>query len=133
MSAQFAAAVASGDPVSLVARCVAGIPALEGANLGILYLSEPAAPALPEPEPESALEPEPVAVEPAPPKLEPLEARPKHRWFRRRERDLPAAEAPEVELPKHVRLLPPSERTDRPSDDVTELFDLPEPEERSRP
>src|SRR4051812_9508353 len=94
---------------------------------------EQAAPALPEPEPEPALEPEPVAAEPAPPKLEPLEARPKHRWFRRRERDLPAAEAPEVELPKHVRLLPPSERTDRPSDDVTELFDLPEPEERSRP
>ncbi len=45
MSAQFAAAVATGDPVSLVARCVAGIPALDGANLGILYLSEPAAPA----------------------------------------------------------------------------------------
>ena len=94
---------------------------------------EEAAPALPEPEPEPALEPEPVAAEPAPPKLEPLEARPKHRWFRRRERDVPQAEAPEVELPKHVRLLPPSERTDRPSDDVTELFDLPEPEERSRP
>ncbi len=48
MSAQFAAAVATGDPLSLVARCVAGIPALNGANLGILYLSEPAAPALPQ-------------------------------------------------------------------------------------
>ena len=48
MSAQFAAAVATGDPVSLVARCVAGIPALEGANLGILYLSEPAAPVFPQ-------------------------------------------------------------------------------------
>ncbi|MBV8506581.1 MAG: FIST C-terminal domain-containing protein [Alphaproteobacteria bacterium] len=48
MSPQFAAAVATGDPVSLVARCVAGIPALEGANLGILYLSEPAASVFPQ-------------------------------------------------------------------------------------
>jgi small ligand-binding sensory domain FIST len=48
VSAQFAAAVATGDPVSLVARCVAGIPAIKGANLGILYLSEPAAPAFPQ-------------------------------------------------------------------------------------
>src|SRR5207302_1906768 len=48
MSAHFAAAVATGDPVSLVARCVAGIPALKGANLGILYLSEPAASAFPQ-------------------------------------------------------------------------------------
>src|SRR5260370_36678803 len=48
MSTQFAAAVATGDPVSLAARCVAGIPAIEGANLGILYLSEPAAPAFPQ-------------------------------------------------------------------------------------
>jgi small ligand-binding sensory domain FIST len=48
VSAQFAAAVATGDPLSLVARCVAGIPAIKGANLGILYLSEPAAPALPQ-------------------------------------------------------------------------------------
>ena len=48
MSAQFAAAVATGDPLSLVARCVAGIPAIKGANLGILYLSEPAAPAFPQ-------------------------------------------------------------------------------------
>ncbi len=48
MSTQFAAAVAIGDPVSLVARCVAGVPAIKGANLGILYLSEPAAPAFPQ-------------------------------------------------------------------------------------
>jgi small ligand-binding sensory domain FIST len=45
---QFAATVAMGDPVSLVARCVAGIPAVEGANLGILYLTEPAAPVFPQ-------------------------------------------------------------------------------------
>ncbi|HEX4617974.1 MAG TPA: FIST C-terminal domain-containing protein [Stellaceae bacterium] len=48
MSAQFAAALATGDPVSLIARCVAGIPVIKGANLGILYLSEPAAPAFPQ-------------------------------------------------------------------------------------
>jgi small ligand-binding sensory domain FIST len=48
VSPQFAASVATGDPVSLVARCVAGIPAIEEANLGILYLSEPAAPAFPQ-------------------------------------------------------------------------------------
>jgi len=93
---------------------------------------ESAAVPLPEPEPAPEPEPEPVAAEPARPKLEPLEPRPKRGWFRRREREVAAPEAPEVELPKHVRLLPPSERTDRPSDEVTDLFDLPEPEEHSR-
>jgi small ligand-binding sensory domain FIST len=48
VSAQFAATVTTGDPVSLVARCGAGIPAIEGANLGILYLTEPAAPVFPQ-------------------------------------------------------------------------------------
>ena len=102
---------------------------------------EPAAVALPEPEPEPepAPEPEPerepetVAAEHARPKLEPLEPRRKRGWFRRREREVAEAEAPEVELPKHVRLLPPSERTDRSSGEVAELFDLPEPEKRTRP
>jgi hypothetical protein len=32
-----------------------------------------------------------------------------------------------------VRLLPPAERSDRSSAEVAELFDLPEPEEHSRP
>jgi hypothetical protein len=98
---------------------------------------EPTAVALPEsePEPEPEEEPqrEPAASEPAPPKLEPLEPRAKRRWFRRREREVAAAEAPEVELPKHVRLLPPSERTDHPTDEIAEVFDVPEPEERTRP
>ena len=93
---------------------------------------ESAAVPLPEPEPAPEPEPEPVAAEPARPKLEPLEPRPKRGWFRRREREVAAPEAPEVELPKHVRLLPPSERTDRPSNEVAELFDLPEPEKHSR-
>jgi len=90
--------------------------------------TEPAAPAPPEPEPE-----EPDTAEDALPTLEPLEPRRKRGWFRRRERDVAEPETPEVELPKHVRLLPPAERTDRPPNEVAELFDLPEPEERSRP
>jgi len=90
--------------------------------------TEPPAPAPPEPEPE-----EPDTAEDALPTLEPLEPRRKRGWFRRRERDVAEPETPEVELPKHVRLLPPAERTDRPPNEVAELFDLPEPEERSRP
>jgi hypothetical protein len=90
---------------------------------------EPSAEAPPEPEPEA----EPDTAEDTRPKLEPLEPRRKRGWFRRREREVPAPEAPEIELPKHVRLLPPSERSDRSSAEVAELFDLPEPEEHSRP
>jgi hypothetical protein len=78
--------------------------------------------------PRSEPEPEPVAAELARPKLEPLEPAPKRRWFRRREREPFAAELPEIEVPKHVRLLPPAERTDH---EVDELFDVPEGEERS--
>jgi hypothetical protein len=90
---------------------------------------EPSAGAPPEPEPEA----EPDTAEDARPKLEPLEPPRKRAWFRRREREAPAPEAPEIELPKHVRLLPPAERSDRSSAEVAELFDLPEPEEHSRP
>src|SRR6266550_3741485 len=87
---------------------------------------EPSAGAPPESEPDTA-------EDDARPKLEPLEPRRKRGWFRRREREVPAPEAPEIELPKHVRLLPPSERSDHSSGEVAELFDLPEPEEHSRP
>ena len=90
---------------------------------------EPSAGAPPEPEPEA----EPDTAEDARPKLEPLEPPRKRAWFRRREREVAAPEAPEIELPKHVRLLPPAERSDRSSAEVAELFDLPEPEEHSRP
>jgi len=48
VSAQFAAAAASGDSESLAAQCIAGLSAVDGATLGILYTTEPAAPALPE-------------------------------------------------------------------------------------
>jgi small ligand-binding sensory domain FIST len=47
VSAQFAAAVATGDRVSLVAQCIAKVSATKGANLGILYLTEPAASEMP--------------------------------------------------------------------------------------
>jgi small ligand-binding sensory domain FIST len=46
MSAPFAAAFAEGDPRTLAARCLAQLPAGQGASLGILYVSEPTAPAL---------------------------------------------------------------------------------------
>jgi small ligand-binding sensory domain FIST len=48
MSASFAATVAVGDPASLMEQCVAGLPAGAEANLGILYVTEPAAPVLPQ-------------------------------------------------------------------------------------
>ncbi len=47
MSARFAAAAATGDPAGLAARLVAGLSPVEGATLGILYTTEPAASALP--------------------------------------------------------------------------------------
>ena len=48
MSARFAAAAATGDPASLAAQCIAALPAVDGATLGILYTTEAAAAALPE-------------------------------------------------------------------------------------
>ena len=44
----FAAAFAQGDPRTLAADCLAQLPAGQQANLGILYISEPTAPALAE-------------------------------------------------------------------------------------
>jgi small ligand-binding sensory domain FIST len=48
LSARFAAASATGDPATLAAQCVDALPIVDGATLGILYTTEPAAPALPE-------------------------------------------------------------------------------------
>ena len=48
MSARFAAATAVGEPASLAERCVAGLRATEGATIGFLYTTEPAAAAMPE-------------------------------------------------------------------------------------
>ena len=47
MSARFTATVAVGDPASLAERCIVGMPSADGANLGLLYVTEAAAPALP--------------------------------------------------------------------------------------
>jgi len=47
MSGPFAAAFAAGDPATLAGRLLAQLPAGQGANLGVLYVSEPAAVALP--------------------------------------------------------------------------------------
>jgi small ligand-binding sensory domain FIST len=48
MSARFAAATATGDPAGLAARCIAGLAPVDGATIGIVYVTEPAASALPE-------------------------------------------------------------------------------------
>jgi small ligand-binding sensory domain FIST len=48
VSARFAAVSATGDPASLAAQCVAALPIVDGATLGILYTTEPAATVLPE-------------------------------------------------------------------------------------
>jgi hypothetical protein len=84
-----------------------------------------------EPEAEPELEPEPVAAELARPTFEPVEPTRKRRWFRRRESEAAEVDTPEIEVPKHVRLLPASERTDRSSDEVARLFDEPESEKRT--
>jgi small ligand-binding sensory domain FIST len=47
MSARFASAAAAGDPAGLASRCIAGLPAVEQANFGIVYVTEPAASVLP--------------------------------------------------------------------------------------
>ena len=47
MSARFAAAAASGDPAGLALRCIAGLAPVDQANFGVLYVTEPAAAALP--------------------------------------------------------------------------------------
>jgi small ligand-binding sensory domain FIST len=48
MTARFAASVTTGDPGNLAARVVASLPKIEGATLGILYATEPAAGILPD-------------------------------------------------------------------------------------
>jgi small ligand-binding sensory domain FIST len=48
LSARFAAASATGDPATLAVQCVAALPIVDGATLGIVYTTEAAASALPE-------------------------------------------------------------------------------------
>jgi len=72
----------------------------------------------PEPEPEPQLEPIPTPR----PKLEPLDAKPKRRWFRREHEEVPD-ETTEIPMPKHVRLLSPTERREGDTDEIAGLFD----------
>ncbi len=74
-----------------------------------------------EPEPEPELEPEPAPAATSRPKLEPLDAKPKRRWFRREHEEVPD-ETTEIPMPKHVRLLPP-ERQSSDTGEIAELFD----------
>jgi hypothetical protein len=85
-------------------------------------------------EPEGDGEPEaaPPAEELSRPTLEPLEAAPKRRWFRRRKDEEEAVEALLPEPPKHVRLLPPSEQSSRVSAELEDTFETTDSEERSR-
>lgn len=48
MSARFAAATATGDAAGLASRCIAGLTTIDGANFGVVYVTEPAALALPD-------------------------------------------------------------------------------------
>jgi small ligand-binding sensory domain FIST len=47
MSGRFASATATGEPAGLAARCIAGLAPVDQANFGVLYVTEPAASALP--------------------------------------------------------------------------------------
>ena len=87
---------------------------------------EPVSEPEPEPEPEAELQPEPEPEQkPAPGRgrLEPLQPRPHRRWLRRGRSEPAAPEPAETEVPKHVRLLPASERDDQVSREVANLFD----------
>jgi hypothetical protein len=90
---------------------------------------EAEAEAEPEPPPEPEPEPEPETAAEERPRLEPLEPRPKRRWFARRREEEPTKLPPDP-TPKHVRLLPTAPREDRVSDEVADLFDAPEREEQ---
>ncbi len=76
----------------------------------------------PEPEPEAEPEPEPAPIPTSRPKLEPLDAKPKRRWFRREHEEVPD-ETTEIPMPKHVRLLSPTERREGDADEIAGLFD----------
>jgi hypothetical protein len=79
-------------------------------------IESPSKPAVREPEPE--LDPIPTTR----PKLEPIDAKPKRRWFRREHEEVPD-ETTEIPMPKHVRLLTPTERPEGDTDEIAGLFD----------
>jgi hypothetical protein len=91
---------------------------------------EPVAAAGPEPEAATVIEPpveradlpEPEPVPQSRPKLEPLDAKPKRRWFRREPEDVPD-ETTEIPMPKHVRLLAPAEQESSDTGEIPGLLD----------
>jgi hypothetical protein len=96
-------------------------------------IAQPVEPPSPVPEADAEVEGQPEAEEELPrPTLEPLEAGTKRRWFRRRKPEEAPVEAPIPEPPKHVRLLPPSEKKTQPPGDITETFETTNREERRR-
>jgi hypothetical protein len=125
------------EPAPVAAKPKPAPQALPEPAPRVLPEPEPVAAAEAEPEPEAATvieppseravpEPEPEA-EPAPiptsrPTLEPLDAKPKRRWFRREHEEVPD-ETTEIPMPKHVRLLSPTERREGDTDEIAGLLD----------
>jgi len=81
-------------------------------------IEPPSERAVPEPEPEA----EPAPIPTSRPTLEPLDAKPKRRWFRREHEEVPD-ETTEIPMPKHVRLLSPTERREGDTDEIAGLLD----------
>jgi outer membrane biosynthesis protein TonB len=104
------------EPASVAAAELEPEPEPEAATV----IERPSEPAVPEPEPEP--EPEPAPIPTSRPKLEPLEAKPKRRWFRREHEEVPD-ETTEIPMPKHVRLLSPTEHREGDTDEIAGLFD----------
>jgi hypothetical protein len=83
-------------------------------------IEPPSERAVPEPEAEPEAAPAPIPT--SRPTLEPLDAKPKRRWFRREHEEVPD-ETTEIPMPKHVRLLSPTERREGDTDEIAGLLD----------
>jgi hypothetical protein len=85
-------------------------------------IEPPSERAVPEPEPKAEPEAAPAPIPTSRPKLEPLDAKPKRRWFRREHEEVPD-ETTEIPMPKHVRLLSPTEHREGDTDEIAGLLD----------
>jgi hypothetical protein len=85
-------------------------------------IEPPSERAVPEPEPKAEPEAAPAPIPTSRPTLEPLDAKPKRRWFRREHEEVPD-ETTEIPMPKHVRLLSPTERREGDTDEIAGLLD----------
>jgi hypothetical protein len=85
-------------------------------------IEPPSERAVPEPEPDAEPEAAPAPIPTSRPTLEPLDAKPKRRWFRREHEEVPD-ETTEIPMPKHVRLLSPTERREGDTDEIAGLLD----------